>query len=289
MSLEKAFFPIIPKLVIALFALFATSTGILVNVIFFAPSLGLFDILGHWQAEQLPFTVSSPPTEEQLEKGYRTKMLNGSNGDMLRIHNQALIPWGLIDRWSEGEPPSYTLYTIFNLRTFFILFFVIKLLQTVIIFIVKRVTSPSFKKAGLIKQIIHAFENTSISVPFKDWEIEAGTVIEHRQRLQEVVKEVLLTLAVNKVIGLIMLLPLICTGIYSSLQILVCILIKYLVYKIDERHQLLSKSIGTRPEEDVSYSRAQVILPAVIVFFVVGSFVEAAAYWLFNYKVQCWA
>ena len=58
-----------------------------------------------------------------------------------------------------------------------------------------------------------------------------------------------------------------------------------LVKNIRERHDILTLSIGTRPEEDHSYSRAQVMLPVVVVLFLLGSFVDAAAYWLFNYKV----
>ena len=227
MSLEKAFFPMISRIVIALFAFFATLTGILVNVIFFTPSLGLFNILGHWQAEQLPFTVATLPTERRAPSGSSsslyetrkrllTKMLNGSNGDMLQIFNHTPIPWSMIDRWSEGKPPSYTLYTIFDLRTFFILFLLIKLMQTVIIFIVKRVTSPTFKKAELIKQIIHALENTSISVPFKDWDVESGTIKKHMQRLHEVVREGIITFVINKLIGFMMIMPLICTGIHTK-------------------------------------------------------------------------
>ena len=57
------------------------------------------------------------------------------------------------------------------------------------------------------------------------------------------------------------------------------------VYNINERHTFLSTTIGTRPEDDISYSRAQVILSSVMVFFMVGSLIEVATYWLFNYKV----
>ena len=54
---------------------------------------------------------------------------------------------------------------------------------------------------------------------------------------------------------------------------------------INERHKLLSRTIGTRPEEDISYSTVAVMLPIVLVFFIVGSSMEVAAYLLFNYKV----
>jgi len=120
-------------------------------------------------------------------------------------------------------------------------------------------------------QIIHCVENTSIPVPFKDWDVESGNIKDHRQRFKEVISEVFATFVVNKLVGFIMLVPLIWT-----------------VHNIKERHDILTWTIGTRPEEDISYLRAQVMLPAVMVFFVVGSLVEAATYWLFNYKVHPW-
>ena len=82
-----------------------------------------------------------------------------------------------------------------------------------------------------------------------------------------------------------MLVPLICTGIFSLLQRLIFFYINLLVKNIRERHYILTLTIGTRPEEDQSYLRAQVMLLVVGVLFLLGSFVEATAYWLFNFKV----
>merc|ERR1712203_1183130 len=76
---------------------------------------------------------------------------------------------------------------------------------------------------------------------------------------------------INKLIGLMMLVPLILTA-----------------QSINERHKLLSRTIGTRPEEDISHSTIAVMLPIVLVFFIVGSSLEVAAYLLFNYKVHPW-
>ena len=132
---------------------------------------------------------------------------------MLYMYNHEPIPWAMFDRWSQGEPPSYTLYTFFSLKTIFIIFLAFNLFQAVVIFIVKRATSSNFKKAGLIRQMIHALENTSIPTPFRDWDVDPGTDQEHRERVREVVTEVLSTLVVNKVIGIIMLVPLMYTGI----------------------------------------------------------------------------
>ena len=52
-----------------------------------------------------------------------------------------------------------------------------------------------------------------------------------------------------------------------------------------ERHEILTRSIGTRPEEDNSYEICLILLPSVLGFFLIGSFLEAVFYLLFNYKV----
>ena len=55
--------------------------------------------------------------------------------------------------------------------------------------------------------------------------------------------------------------------------------------KINERHEILGRTIGTRPEEDHSYEQAQVLIPVVIFCFVLGSVLEIVSYIVFNYKV----
>jgi len=60
------------------------------------------------------------------------------------------------------------------------------------------------------------------------------------------------------------------------------------VKNIIERHEILTKSIGTRPEEDISYKTCQVLPPLVFVFFFFGSVLEVFFYLLFNYKVHPW-
>ena len=54
---QKEFFPTKSKIFLMLYAIFATLRRILTFVIFFVPSLGLFNLLHHWQWEQFPFKV----------------------------------------------------------------------------------------------------------------------------------------------------------------------------------------------------------------------------------------
>ena len=51
-SSKRKRFPFASKLAAGFYALFGTTTRILAIIIFFTPSLGLFDILRHWRGEQ---------------------------------------------------------------------------------------------------------------------------------------------------------------------------------------------------------------------------------------------
>ena len=57
------------------------------------------------------------------------------------------------------------------------------------------------------------------------------------------------------------------------------------VHKINERHDLLARTIGTRAEEDLSYETAQILLLSILLSFFFGSIVEIALYLIFTYKV----
>ena len=59
----------------------------------------------------------------------------------------------------------------------------------------------------------------------------------------------------------------------------------FTVTKITRRHDILSKTIGTTPDENRSYENAQVLLGTSLAFFIIGSILEAIAYLLFTFKV----
>ena len=60
-SIAKPYLEITSKVLVYIMAALAASKRILVMVMFFVPGLGLFSILHHWQAEQIPFDVSKTP------------------------------------------------------------------------------------------------------------------------------------------------------------------------------------------------------------------------------------
>ena len=71
-------------------------------VAFFIPSLGLFDILYHWKAEQMTFVLR----KSELRKGPE---------DILELYNMTEnVLWSDIDRWNYTDPfrPMPPYYTI---------------------------------------------------------------------------------------------------------------------------------------------------------------------------------
>ena len=200
----------VSKLLMVVFAFFSTATKLIANISLFIPSFGLFDLLHHWEAEQIPFSVS------KLGK------LNASNGDLLYLFNTSPVPWALVDRWNYQDqefPPYYDLYTGMSLAWTFNIFLLLNAIHTLTIFIAKHITSPSFRKANIVKRIVNSMETSHVPLPFEDWDNEGGSILEHKQRRKEVVAEVLSVIAVNKLLSLFMFVPLIYTGKYLDQEI----------------------------------------------------------------------
>ena len=90
-STEKGFLPFTAKLAIFFWGTMANTKRILSMTSFFIPSLGLFNILYHWQAEQLPFYVRKSTLKKRLS----------NNLELYNMTEQVL--WSDIDRWNYND------------------------------------------------------------------------------------------------------------------------------------------------------------------------------------------
>ena len=112
---------------------------------------------------------------------------------------------------------DYDPYTGLGLRQYFLLFVLLYVLQTVAVFITKYIVVKEFRKINLIKQFAHSLENCGIVIPLQDWDVDNGTVEEHRERFRKVNREVIVTMVVNFLFNFVMLVPLIYTGSINEL------------------------------------------------------------------------
>ena len=94
---EKVYLPFKSQAIVILWGFAATLKRIMAIVAVFIPSLGLFDLLRHWQAEQIPFAVR------------RQKAVDGTlmDNDMLMLNLNITsedVKWDQLDRTDWTNP-----------------------------------------------------------------------------------------------------------------------------------------------------------------------------------------
>ena len=129
--------------------------------------------------------------------------------------------------------------------------------------------------------IIHSVECLSMPSAFRDWDMDNGSVEDHKCRHKKVLLEMLLTIFVRFIIHAIMLVPVIFTGKnYSS-----CSKSNEwnsLAMKIWERHGFLEVTVGYFPEELAAYEIATTMVRIVVFLFPVLTFLEFLLYWTYQ-------
>ena len=79
--------------------------------------------------------------------------------------------------------------------------------------IIKIASSPKFRHATVLQMVIHAVECVSMPSVFRDWDMDEGSVEEHRCRQKKVVVEMTLTIIVRFIFQSVMLVPIVYTGL----------------------------------------------------------------------------
>ena len=198
-TVEKGFSKMTTKLVLYLWACFASLRRVLSMVLFFIPAMGLLDILNHWKAEQIPFGPSNTVSDLELfnlSESYR---------------------WSDIHRWNTDNsdhptPPPYSIYTGMSLGTTAKLGLAIMALHFIAVGLVKIFTVKSFVLENLFNGFVNILENMNVPCPFRDWDLTKGTVAEHRVRYARVNTEMMCLYGVTFMVTIITLTPLWWTG-----------------------------------------------------------------------------
>ena len=198
---KREHFPWKSKLVAALYTLFACSTRVLVFIMYFTPTLGLFSLLRHLQAEQTKW-------DDNIVKHFV------NTDGTIQFGNSPNIPWNKIHRWTNDSggnfhPPHYTIYTNYNLLEHFYGFCCILIVQSICVFIAKLKFSFAFRKSSWLEKLIHSAENIHIPYNFEEWDSEkSGGVDTHIQRMKCNAKEVGSVIMINFLFNCLLLIPL---------------------------------------------------------------------------------
>ena len=109
-------------------------------------------------------------------------------------------------------PPPYSLYTGLDLYKAFLVFWVIFFLHISAILVTKLLTARNIRASNILNMILHAVQNSNIPFPYKDWDVDDGTIEEHRGRFRTTLMEVNSVMAVNFLFNSLLLGPMIYTG-----------------------------------------------------------------------------
>ena len=179
-------------------------------IAFLAPALGLFNLLRHYQGELLPYQVIINPP--YYNSRFQFPKINVAH-DLMYYSNATPIAWSKITRFDYTDlnnpvAPPLTLYTGFSTKVYLAMFWVVVLLQPLIIYFVKKYSNPKpFDRLDWLNKIIHSMENSQIPSPMEDFEELPGSVNQHIERSQNILKEMGLTILANCFYHLIMLIP----------------------------------------------------------------------------------
>ena len=219
--IAKGYLPTKAKFAVFFWGLAATLRRLLAITIFFVPSMGLSSLLYHHLAEQLPYSARLDQARAGTMAPDDLIALNGLTEN---------IKWSELDRWDytnpeQPEAPSYSLYTGLSLKHTFVAFFVVMLLQFLILFMFKMLVSKQFRKATILNRTVHVLETINIPVPFRDWDHDdeeeeeertqddlKARIEEYKRRYTRVEREMIGLYIINTAFMAIMMVPLWYTG-----------------------------------------------------------------------------
>ena len=210
---KDGFLPFTAKIVLAFKVFLAAVLRIAIFFFYFAPFLGLLNLLAHWQADQTPF---ANPLFQNKSYTYWD----------LTDNTTKTVPFKKLHLTYPGsEPPHYSHYTVLGLGQAYLVFWAVLGAQLVVVLLTKQRLSQQFRQAGLGSKLLHSLLCLNIPDIHQDWdkqeEGEIKTVEMFRERREEVITEKAVTQIIHCLFNLILLSPIIVTGIHKINKILV--------------------------------------------------------------------
>ena len=106
-----------------------------------------------------------------------------------------------------------------NVGEYFFWFGILCLVHTYFNLVIKAACSTKFRQSTVLQMMIHSVECVSMPSVFRDWDMDNGSMEDHKCRQKKVLLEMLLTIFVRFIIHAIMLVPVIFTGKNYSIHL----------------------------------------------------------------------
>ena len=134
------------KSLLAFFSLTAVLIRLSAILLFFAPSLGLMNLLMHWKMGQ-----------KEADSGVIFDVIGGEEIEFKNV-------------WTST--PNYTDYTIYSLKTYYVTFIIFAVIHLILVYAMKKMLSDGFHKAGnLFAKMHHVLTQMYIPTNFVDWDV----------------------------------------------------------------------------------------------------------------------
>ena len=178
------------------------------TLIFLAPSLGLFDLLRHYQGERIPFETAIGTKQDELVY-LPGRPLNWTWYEISRFNYSH---YNATDRRGnpiyDPVPPPLELYTVFSLELCLYGYWIMMIVQACFHVLIKRLSNPMpFKRQSYTQIIALGIENCQIPVPMEDWDDQHGSIKSYVKAQKRVDIEMGCTIAFNWIVNLLMTIP----------------------------------------------------------------------------------
>ena len=220
LSQTKDHFPFKSKAFLGLYVGISLGIKIVACLVFLAPSLGLFNTLTHFQGELSPYwtAMNGPRADEHFPDKIVFSFNISVETELVYYSNITPFPWTDLTHFDYSDPlnpkePPLTIYTYFCTETYLVAFWLIILIQAILILVSKVFTNRiAFEKETWIYLLTHSLECTQLPSPLYDWDDDHGPIQHYVQEQKRVDKEMKWTFAVSLVIHLLMNIPMIILG-----------------------------------------------------------------------------
>ena len=206
--------PLLSKLLLLLRYLLVFLVRIVCIVTFFAPFIGLWDILSHYQAETIPL---HPDVFKRLNDTVDQQFyfFNLISKEVDKVHIASLFRSNYTDP-NLPLPPPTTLYTAITLSIAFTIFWITYVIYGVLLTILKCIYSKEFREAGKWKKLQHIVEVLNLPESFCDWDSDVSVgICRLQEKWSQVLCEMLMMVGLQFATNMALLIPFFITGTYE--------------------------------------------------------------------------
>jgi hypothetical protein len=255
-------------------------------VIFFAPSLGLLDLLMHWKMGSLPgihnfaenITNLPDPRKSVFYPYLSFDYSKAGNLPNLDTINEILRDSVNFNGEWKGVNSSQDL-TIFSLQTYYICFLFGMALHLVTVYCIKHYIGFGFSHRNsrkLLEKMLNVVSQFAIPLPLTDWdddeEVKDNASSDFKSNWKKVSREMKALLLLFTIENIFLLIPLF-----------------ILNYTITKRNEFLDEKFPQLPEEQFSTNLVFALIASMPILYIVAPFIQYYLFVLYNKHGHPWS